>query len=359
MLRNIYFELLNAAFLMASLLVVQAQDQTPSAPSPSPRGYHYMAYDIESDRAIVFGGLTMTSATSFDTHTDTWAYDIHTNTWTLMSPAQSPSSHGLLDYDAQSDRAIMFLGGDWPAIIIRETWAYDFNTDTWTNMEPETEPPGLLGGMLAYDSESDRMILFSGLDVVNSRPPNHWLFPNETWAYDFEGNTWTKMNPAVSPPGRNYAAMTYDVQADRVILFGSTVGADNPDGFEEVNDTWAYDYNTDTWTALEPVEAPSPRGYADMVYSDNLKQVILFGGIYESRGQEDALGDTWAYDFTTNTWSELHPTESPSERGWHRMVYNHSADRIVLFGGGAHREYFDSETWIYDPNANTWDDAGH
>ena len=65
-----------------------------------------------------------------------------------------------------------------------------------------------------------------------------------------------------------------------MVLFGSIVAADNPDGFEILNDTWAYDYNSDTWTVLEPVEAPSPRDYSDMVYSDSLNQVILFGGLY-------------------------------------------------------------------------------
>jgi N-acetylneuraminic acid mutarotase len=95
-----------------------------------------------------------------------------------------------------------------------------------------------------------------------------------------------------------------------------------------------------------------------MVYSDSLKRVIMFGGIYESRGQEDALGDTWVYDVAQNTWKELHPAVSPSERGWHRMAYIPSADRIILFGGGADRQRFDSEIWIYDPNANTWTKAG-
>ena len=58
-------------------------------------------------------------------------------------------------------------------------------------------------------SECDRIILFSGLDVMDSRAPSHWVFPNETWSYDFESNTWTKMSPAASPPGGYYLAMAY------------------------------------------------------------------------------------------------------------------------------------------------------
>ena len=176
MAKKLFLTLLTAALISVQLSTVHSQEDPPPAPMPSPRGYHNMTYDVESDRVIVFGGLTMTSMNSFDLHTDTWAYDIHTNTWTLMSPAQSPAGAGTLAYDVQSDRAILFLGGEWPGQSFRETWAYDFNTDTWTNLEPETAPPALLGARMVYDSESDRMILFSGLDVMEFPcAPDHWV----------------------------------------------------------------------------------------------------------------------------------------------------------------------------------------
>ena len=50
---------------------------------PSPRTETGMAYDAESDRVILFGGVPQND--------DTWAYDLNTNTWTLMEPAARPS----------------------------------------------------------------------------------------------------------------------------------------------------------------------------------------------------------------------------------------------------------------------------
>lgn len=331
------------------------------SPLPSPRGYHQMTYDVESNRAILFSGITISNPTNFDIHNDTWVYEIATNTWTLMTYAQAPTEgNGSLDYDYQSDRAILYLGTDWhspPASNLRETWAYDFNTNTWTNMQPEIAPPELLGGDMVYDAESDRMILFSGLDIANSAAPDRWIFSSETWAYDFDSNTWTKMNPELSPPGRNYHAMAYDEVADRVILFGGVGAADNPMGFASLNDTWAYDYNSDTWTALETSEAPMPRDYLAMVYSEQSQQVILFGGVNEETGQ--ALRDMWSYDFADNSWQELQPATVPGRRGWHAMVYDSAADSIILFGGGATHEHYDLETWIYNVNTNTWTEARH
>jgi N-acetylneuraminic acid mutarotase len=311
-----------------------------NGPTPSARGYHAMTYDVESDRVILFGGLTTGSNVN-----DTWAYDISTNTWTKMAPAQSPTlGEGPLAYDHQSDRVIRFLlpiMGNRPTGEPSETWAYDLNTDTWTNLEPSTAPPPLAGARMVYDVESDRMILFGGIDVSNKG----W-YANETWAYDYDTNTWTQMDPEVRPPGVNYHPMAYDASADRIILIGS-------DAYEKTDDTWVYDYNTDTWEKRETTDSPKHRDYSWMVYADAIGQVILFG-----EGKPSLKNDTWAYDYDTNTWTPLEPDTSPSERGWHAMAYSTAADQVVLFGGGRSPGATTLETWLYDPETNTWTQVG-
>src|SRR5437879_13787137 len=106
-----------------------------------------------------------------------------------MNPATKPSArwgHSLA-YDSQSDRVILF-GGATP--VIDDTWAYDFNTNTWTNMNPGTKPSARLGHSIAYDSQSDRVILFGGADSGGSI--------DDTWAYDLNTNPWTNMTPGTT-----------------------------------------------------------------------------------------------------------------------------------------------------------------
>ena len=75
--------------------------------SPPARGYHRMAYDVESDRAILFGGMGIVKGML----EDTWAYDLSANSWMKMAPAQSPPpGYGPMAYDIQSDRVILFMG---------------------------------------------------------------------------------------------------------------------------------------------------------------------------------------------------------------------------------------------------------
>ncbi len=310
-------------------------------PTPAPRGYHRMTYDVESDRVILFGGMLAIGAE----YNDTWSYDVATNTWTRMTPAQSPPpGDKTLAYDVASDRAILYLvpfENGQPAKGPSETWTYDLNTDTWSNLDPESGPPPLLGAVMVYDAESDRMILFGGMDVNSGM-----AYSNETWTFDYDSNAWTQMNPQVRPPGVNFQPMSYDAEADRVILIGS-----NAD--EITDDTWLYDYNADTWEMRQTAESPKHRDYSAMVYAAGKDQVILFG-----EGEPVTRNDTWAYDFDGNTWTQLEPETSPSERGWHAMAYSIAAEQIVLFGGGKSRQDYTLETWLYDPASGMWTQVG-
>ena len=146
-----------------------------------------------------------------------------------------------------------------------------------------------LGSRLAYDADSDRIILFGGSDW-NS-------LMNDTWAYDFNTDTWTDMKPDISPPARNYHGMTYDVESDRVLIWGS-MGTDLEPFDASV---WAYYYNTNTWEHRQPVDPYAEmRIYPALAYDAESDRTILYGGFPE--------GDqTWAYDYNTNTWTRMNP----------------------------------------------------
>ena len=44
-----------------------------------------------------------------------------------------------------------------------DTWIYDENADTWTELFPVSAPSARRGHIMAYDSESDRIVLFGGM----------------------------------------------------------------------------------------------------------------------------------------------------------------------------------------------------
>ncbi len=306
-------------------------------PRPPPRDIHAMAYDVESDRMVVFGG----DVGQVVLGNDTWAYDFNANRWAEMSPEASPSPRWFhaMAYDSESDRTILF-GGYTDDVSSQaetdETWSYDLETNTWTDQNPVVRPPAGGRSPMVYDSESDRIVLFiPGSDA-------------QIWVYDFDTNLWANMTGGIERP-TIHGDMVYDAESDRIVLFGACDGVLSCPSMV----TWAYDLNTDTWTNLTSGTAPSTRSGHRMAYDAESDRVILFGGqAYVVRHN-----DTWAYDLNTNTWTEMHPPTAPRARDIHTMDYDAESDRVILFGGqmdGPVRHPTSDETWAYDYNTDTW-----
>jgi len=315
----------------------------PLSGNPSPRAYVSMAYDSESGQVIIVGGLTGDPNDPTGISGATWAYDMATNNWSQMKPPSGPGrSSGTLAYDIDSDRVILFgsypEGKTWDTSDLNETWAYDYNKNNWTRLADG--PAKHLGTRIAYDAESDRIILFGGYHVSG-------MLYDDTWAYDFNSDTWTKMEPATKPPGRNYQGMTYDAKADRVLTYGALTVEGKP-----LETLWAYDFNTDTWQEMVPGEQsfPGMRDYTAMVYDAESDRMILYGG----KTEDQSSGEVWMYDYNTNTWTKLESSPNPGKLYKHGMVYIPTIDRSILFGGDVGAYEFSNETWSYDLNTNTW-----
>ena len=200
---------------------------------------------------------------------------------------------------------------------------------------------------MAYDSESDQVILVAGTDA------NTWVTLNDTWAYDYEFDTWTELavkNP-ITP--HHFADMAYVPEADRIILFGG-LASPGEDQWTVLGDTWSFDYNTLTWTLLEPAGAPTPRAYHTLTCDPAGGDLILFGGTtaHENYPHEPTTDETWRYDIAANTWLQLSPTSPPSSRARHQAIGTPVG--LLLFGGGDDRERNGNDTWLFSSAEVTW-----
>jgi N-acetylneuraminic acid mutarotase len=296
-----------------------------------------MVYDHGSERLLMFGGVEKYS-TSRELR-EVWAYEPAINRWQARGEL-GPKELACAAVDEESQRVIVFGWGD--------TWAYDPAADTWVKMKPETAPSERYAALMAYDAESDRVVFFGG----GLSPTNCW---DDTWAYDYNTNTWTKMQPAVSPPQRVYHNMVYIPEIDRVLLWGGTTPLDTPD-----LRVWAYDYNTNTWTAQEaPLGAPEQRAGFGMFHHPPSGRIIVYGGLTEDDGQM-VDETTWAYDYGANSWEALVPSMNPGRRAFFPVAYALSIDKAILFGGeltDKRADDIDNEVWSFDPTMDEWENV--
>jgi len=118
-----------------------------------------------------------------------------------------------LVYSYKSNRIIGMLTD--PQTWNVDVWSYDYSINRWIDVDDPIEKPQSGSWFnIAYDSERDRIILFGG--VFDRK------YLNETWIYDYYTKSWLKTNPDIQPSPRILSAMAYDSDSDRVILFGGS-----------------------------------------------------------------------------------------------------------------------------------------
>jgi hypothetical protein len=319
-----------------------------------PRELHAMAYDSSADKTIMFGGEG-----DNDHLADTWAYDYTTNTWnernpTVVGGTLTPRVAHAMVYDSAANRMIMF--GGWYYVCLGDTWTYDYGSNTWTNADPDVVGGPLEGRWhhaMVYDPVANLTIMVGAVHDAC-----------ETWVYDYGDNAWYNRTPTMTVVGGELPAigghfLAYDCAAGFTIMYGGSTPAG------ETSDTWAYDARDNTWYNMTPTMTVlggtlTPRHRHSMVYEPATGKVMMFGG---QNGNEQ-LGDTWTYDYSSNTWLRLEPPAAGGTlcgREESAMVYDSAHAVIILFGGFTYEPHPPSagdgpclrDTWMYTAEPTT------
>ncbi|MBK7585959.1 MAG: hypothetical protein IPI67_37960 [Myxococcales bacterium] len=160
---------------------------------------------------------------------------------------------------------------------------------SWTNMNPSPNP-GKRATVMAYDAAHGYTLLYGGYGAGN-------VINGDTWTWN--GTTWTKLSPAVSPPAGYSHCMVYDSARQRVVL----VGGQNATTF--FYDTW--EWNGSTWT--KATTATSINTIGNKCAFDSKRGVtVLFGPTYPATTYR-----TWEYNGIN--WTQLTPTTTPTSSG--------------------------------------------
>lgn len=318
--------------------------------SPPKQTPSVLMYHPPTDKVIMFGGQYEIGIAGGEgkSYESIWTYSIKQNNWTNETPSKtswaSPKMAYEMVYDSKNDIFIIFGGDNQDSSTSGETWAFDYTEGTWRNMTPSLSPPKRIFHSLTYDSQSEQIIMYGGLSSFLL--PN--IFYQDIWTYDYLKNTWVNMTPTRNPPARAKADIVYDEKADRILVFGGFTEKPSDwthDGFKQ--DLWSFDLESRVWTELTPEKSPSERAYHKMVYNTKTNQMILYGGVKDKNyGEVEVYQDTWTYKYDTNKWTKVTTADLPPARWNHGMIYENKSNQIILFGGfTAPGYYFLGDTW--------------
>ncbi|MCI4356062.1 MAG: hypothetical protein L3K18_02810, partial [Thermoplasmata archaeon] len=269
-----------------------------------------LAYDARDNYTVLFGACPTGSASPCN---QTWVF--RQGNWSQLHPVSSPPRvyEVAMAYDPQSQSVIMFGGGGAsPVPVINQTW--EFSGGNWSKLNASGAPSPRYGASMAFDAAEGYLLLFGGSDRTGNPV-------NETWS--FENATWTNRTVGVAPP--EATGMTYDPLLRAVVAYcGGNIGD---------NCTWTF--QNGSWKNVTPIHSPAAQRYASLSYDPLSQSAILFGGLGSGN-------QTWAFNGTA--WVRLRPLSAPSSRAGAAMTYDARDALTLLVGGGSGT---DSETWAF------------
>jgi N-acetylneuraminic acid mutarotase len=202
---------------------------------------------------------------------------------------------------------------------------------TWTQVTGSATPAARAGHAIATTPSG--LVLFGGLG-------NSYL--NDTWRFDAIAMSWFSVSTSTKPSIRYQHAMA-DTPSG-VLLFGGYRGSDTATYF---NDTWLFNTTSNTWGRLTfTASSPSARRAHAMVATPS--GVLLFGG---GASNSMNLNDTWFFDFSTCSWTQLLTSPTPLARRAHAMAATPSG--VLLFGGNGNSGLL-NDTWLFDNATQSW-----
>lgn len=226
----------------------------------------------------------------------------------LMRPGAGPRLFGGVAHRTTARRTLAF-GLSYG--LQAETWEHD--GVAWHLLAPPVQPPARQQFTMAYDSQRDRVVLFSGVGTLGG------MF-GDTWEWD--GATWLQ-RATTGPVGRQDASMAFDRRRGRCVLFGGSavnVGL--------VGDTWEWDGTT--WMPRVFGTRPTPRSGPALGYDPNRARVVLHGGL-DLSGASGVSDQTWEYDGVS--WQLVATGGGPGGRNKHDLVFDTVRNELLAVGG--------------------------
>lgn len=222
---------------------------------------------------------------------------------------------------------------------------YDPVSQTWGNPGSTVGAPGARFGHSAIWT-GKKMIIWGGAEYQPGQPASTGARHNDGAAYDPVTDTWSPIAASpLSPRFLHSAVWT----GSKMIVWGGTLDQirENP-----ATDAAMYDPTSNSWSMISMTGSPSGRYMHSAVWTGD--RMIIYGGTLNGVGN---FGNMAAYNPANNSWSTITAANTPSARGQMTTVWTGSK-MIVWTGYSAPNATplngYINEAFAYDPVQNSW-----
>ena len=300
-----------------------------ATPGPSARRDHSMTFNPDDGLIYLFGGRAKGVADS-----QLWTFSPKTAEWRQIATAGTtplPRFAHNASYDRAKKRLIVALGQGNGETFFNDVWAFD--ATGWTQLDGASleRPEIRYGAGGAHDAAGARILISHGFT-------DRGRF-DDTWAFDLNGGTWTKIATSGPVPIKRCLTRCLWLPASgSMLLFGGQTN-DNP----FLGDFWTLNVAEGAWTEDKPPVLPGPRNLYGATLGEGGKRWYAVGG--NTAGGPNA--ETWAYDLASAAWSLVDASgEAPPARYSTDAVY--AGDKLYIFGGNDGKGEID-DMWALSP----------
>ncbi len=313
---------------------------TPSGTAPNARVHHTGVYDPGSNTLTVFGGNDCGSGF----FNDVWVLsnangEGGTPTWTQLHPSGSlpPARESSTAIYDSTSHIMTIYGGDAGGAALGDVWvlsnANGQGTPAWNQLSPTgTAPPPRSGHSAVYDTSSDRMSVFGGLDGTLSLADS-WIL---TFANGLGGApAWIQLSVQGTAPNVQFHSAVYDPTSNSMYVFaGTSSGAKlqtsnhmftltEANGVQSGNSQWF-------------IAGPPVRYSQSAFYDSSTGSLFVFGGQHSFNiNFNDYERDSGVIASSNAAWTKLTVTgPAPAARFGHTGLYDSASNRMMVFGGG-------------------------
>jgi N-acetylneuraminic acid mutarotase len=304
--------------------------------------YAAKAVTLKSGKVLVAGGSSLSAPIGAPE-----LYDPTTKTWTAAGTMLSPRRGFAMT--VLDDGRVLAVGGavDGTDTPTASAEIYNPATNTWSAAASLPNGRRDLSSVLL----PSKKVMIIGGNLTTGTPTNARELP----IYDPVANSWSKSAALMAHARSNGDAIS--LSDGRVFILG---GYETAGGVRTLTDQpELYAPATDTIKQLTRPPTARMLGYIAEITSGTKKGKILqLGGTSDPEGAGESFANTTLYDLATDTWS------SAASMTTKRASFDGFAigSKFLVAGGysnlGATALTTNDSSELYDPETNTWTDAG-
>jgi len=142
-----------------------------------------------------------------------------------------------------------------------------------------------------------------------------------------------------------------------MLLFGGRYRAASSGAYDLYNDLWAFDFASQTWTEIDDGAGTAPQGryFPAAAYDPDSSTFYAFGGGTGPNGfPANPVMDLWAFD--ADGWRQVTTTNAPGTRMFVAYTYDSERNRLVIFAGqiGDFLSPAENELYAIDLGTGAW-----